>query len=84
MDKTRLNISMDKDIAEYIRIYARENRTSVSELMTQFVLSIKRRREGQNMEQVFADPEFYNALLETQEKIQTGKAAWYTFEEVFA
>lgn len=37
MSKTRLNISIDYDLADFIKIYAQENRTTASEVITQFV-----------------------------------------------
>jgi len=42
MLKTRLNISTDKDLAEFIKIYAAENRTTIANIITQYILSIKK------------------------------------------
>ena len=47
MAKTRINISLDKDLAEFAKIFAAENRTSVADLITQFLLSLKRRVDGE-------------------------------------
>ena len=35
MSKTRLNLSLDHDLVDFLKIYAQENRTTVSEMMTQ-------------------------------------------------
>ncbi len=40
MPKTRLNISLDQDLANFIKIFARENRTTASEVITQFILGL--------------------------------------------
>ena len=35
MPKTRLNITLDDDLASFIKIYAKENRTTVADIVTQ-------------------------------------------------
>jgi hypothetical protein len=82
MAKTRLNISIDYDLADFIKIYAQENRTSASEVITQFILGLKR-RAGQNTDTVLDDPKFSQALTEVHTRIQDGSAQWHTFDEVF-
>lgn len=83
MPKTRLNISIDYDLADFIKMYAQENRTSASEVITQFILGLKRRtvREGTNT--ILSDPNFSKALTEVHAKIKDGTAKWHTFDEVF-
>jgi hypothetical protein len=83
MPKTRLNISLDQDLAEYIKIYARENRTTTSEVFTQFILGLKRRRQGDSMDIIYSNPEFYKAVLDVQNRLKDGSAEWYSFDEVF-
>ena len=83
MTKTRLNLSLDHDLVDFVKVYARENRTTVSEMMTQFILTLKRKAEGDNMDLIFSDPDFYHAILDVQSRIRNGTAKWYTFEEVF-
>jgi len=83
MPKTRLNISIDYDLADFIKIYAKENRTTASEVITQFVLGLKRRTHRQHSETIISDPEFSQALTETHAKIKNGSAEWHTFDEVF-
>jgi len=41
MTKGKINITLDKDLIEYAKIYAEEQRTSVSEIFTQFILNLK-------------------------------------------
>ncbi|MCK5103204.1 MAG: hypothetical protein KAR17_10325 [Cyclobacteriaceae bacterium] len=83
MSKTRLNISLDQDLAEYIKIYAQENRTTTSEVITQFILGLKRRRQGDSMDIIYSNPEFYKAVLDVQNRLKDGLAEWYSFDEVF-
>ncbi|MCI5138186.1 MAG: hypothetical protein D3922_07170 [Candidatus Electrothrix sp. AR1] len=83
MAKTQLNISIDYDLADFIKIYAQENRTSTSEVITQFILELKRRTSRQDTDTVLADPKFSQALTGVHTKIQDGSAQWHTFDEVF-
>ena len=83
MVKTRLNISIDRDLSEYIKVYAKENRTTTSEIFTQFILGLKRRNQGDSMDLIYADPEFHKAVMDVKERLKDGSAEWYTFDEVF-
>lgn len=83
MMKTRLNLSLDHDLVDFMKVYAQENRTTVSEVMTQFILALKRKAEGDSMDLIFSNPDFYNAILDVQSRVRNGTAEWYTFEEVF-
>ena len=83
MSKARLNISMDDDLVDFIKIYARENRTTAAEIFTQFILSLKRRSQGDPMDIIFANPDFQQALMDTQARLKNGTAQWHSFEEVF-
>ena len=83
MPKSRLNISTDKDLIEFIKLYASENRTTVANIFTQYILSIKRKVEGENMEQILANPKFHEAMTEAQKKLQNGTAVWHTYDDVF-
>ena len=84
MPKKRLNISLDQDLVEYVKVYAQENRTTASEVFTQFILSLKRRSHGDNMDIIYSNPDFYKAILEVQNRIKDGSAEWYSFDEVFS
>ena len=50
MPKTRMNVSLDQDIADFARMFAAENRVTVADLMTQYLLNLKRKVEGRNAE----------------------------------
>ena len=50
MPKTRLNVSLDQDLAEFAKVFAAENRTSVADMVTQYLLALKRRVEGKYIE----------------------------------
>ena len=42
MAKTRINISLDQDLAEFAKIFAAENRTTVADMVTQYFLALNR------------------------------------------
>ncbi len=83
MPKTRLNISLDQDLADFIKVYVREHRTTVADVITQFVLALKRQAQGDAMEIILSNPDFHRALLDVQSRLRDGTAKWYSFEEVF-
>ena len=83
MPKTRINISIDQDLADFARIFAAENRTSVADIVTQYFLTLKRRIEGQDTERILAHPAFQDSMRIAQEKLQNGTAEWHSYDEVF-
>ena len=83
MPKTRINVSLDQDIADFAKVFAAENRTSVAEIVTQYLLSLKRHVEGENIEKILAHPAFEKAMQDTQTKLQDGTAKWHSYKEVF-
>ncbi len=83
MAKTRINISLDQDIADFAKVFAAENRTSVADMITQYLLALKRRIEVENIEKILAHPAFQQAMEETQSKLRSGTAEWHTYDEVF-
>jgi hypothetical protein len=83
MQKGKINITLDKDLIEYAKLYAEEQRTSVSEIFTQFLLNLKRVKVGDPTQIILADPDFRDSLLETISKIKSGKAKWFKYKEVF-
>ncbi len=83
MTKTRINISLDQDLADFAKVFARENRISVAEMMTQYLLTLKRRIDGQDSERVLAHPTFQDAMEASQARLQDGSAEWYSYDEVF-
>jgi len=83
MPKARLNISLDQDLVDFVKVYVRENRTTVADVVTQFVLALKRQAQGDSMEIILSNPDFHKALREVQSRLSNGTAKWYTFEEVF-
>ena len=83
MQKSRINLTLDTDLVEFIKNYAESQRTSVSEVFTQFALKLKRNKENDPTEIIIADPEFSDALIETMAHIKEGKVAWKQYDEVF-
>ena len=83
MPKTRINISLDQDIADFARFFAEENRTTVANLITQYLLNLKRKVEGRNTEIIFADPALQSAMQEALTRLQDGSAVWHTYNDVF-
>ena len=83
MPKTRLNVSLDKDLAEFAKVFAAENRTSVADIVTQYLLVLKRRVEGEYIEKILAHPAFQKAMEDAQAKLRNGTAEWHSYDEVF-
>jgi len=83
MQKGKVNITMDQDLIEYAKSYATEQRTTVSEVFSQFILSLKRARENDPTETILGDPAFRESLVETISRIQTGDVKWSRYDEVF-
>lgn len=83
MLKSKINITMDRDLIEYIKSYAADQRTTVSEIYTQFVLNLKRAKEKDPTEIILADPDFKESLLQTISKIRSGDTRWFKYSEVF-
>jgi len=67
MPKARLNISPDQDLVDFVKVYVRENRTTVADVITQFVLSLKRHAQGESMEIILSDPDFHKAILNVKQ-----------------
>jgi hypothetical protein len=84
MEKGKLNITLDKDLIDYAKIVAKENRTTVSELVCQFILNLKRTRENNPTEIILSDPAFRESTLDTIAKLKTGDVKWHTYEEIFS
>lgn len=75
---------MDADLIEYAKAYAATQRTTVSEVFTQFILNLQRLNEQNDpMKIILDDPGFRDSLLETMMKIKTGKTTWSQYDEVF-
>ena len=74
---------MDHDLVAYIKSYADEQRTSVSEVFTQFILNLKRSKAKEPTDIVLSDPDFRDSLLQTIEKIKSGDVKWHKYKEVF-
>ena len=83
MQKGKINVTLDKDLIDYAKLYAEEQRTSVSEIFTQFILNLKRMKENDPTEIILADTDFRKSLLQTIAKIKSGKVKWSTYKEVF-
>lgn len=83
MRKVRVNITLDDDLSKFLKGFSFSQRLSMSELINQWALSLKRAQDNQGMETILSSPEFYKSLLETLEKSRSGKIKWYSREEVF-
>ena len=83
MQKTRINLTLDADLIEFIKEYAETQRTTVSEVFTQFALKLKRAKENDPTETILADPDFSDSLLQSIEKIKSGTVTWHSYDEVF-
>ena len=83
MKKVRVNITLDDDLSKFLKGFSLSQRLSMSELINQWALSLKRAQENQGMEIILSSPEFYESLLKTLGKTRSGKMKWYGHEEVF-
>jgi hypothetical protein len=83
MPKTRINISLDQDLADFAKIFAAQNRTTVADIITQYLLTLKRKIEGKDTEKILADPAFHTALQEAQTRLRNGTAEWHSYNEIF-
>ena len=83
MPKTRINISLDQDLADFAKIFAKENRTSVADMVTQYFLTLKRRTEGRDTERILSHPAFQEAMQQAQSKLKDGSAKYHSYEELF-
>ncbi|MCB2183296.1 MAG: hypothetical protein KQH63_14780 [Desulfobulbaceae bacterium] len=83
MPKTRINISLDQDLADFAKIFATENRTSVADIVTQYLLTLKRKIEGKEIEKILSEPAFHAAMEEAQAKLRNGTAEWHSYDDVF-
>lgn len=83
MPKTRINISLDQDLADFAKIFAQENRISVADMVTQYLLTLKRRIEGQDCERILSHPAFLEAMELAQTRLKDGSAKWHSYDEVF-
>ena len=83
MHKGKLSITLDKDLIEFAREYAQYQRTSVSEIFSQFVLNLKRTKQNDPTDIILEDPDFQESLLDTISRIRTGSVKWHSYEEVF-
>ncbi|PKL52417.1 MAG: hypothetical protein CVV37_01320 [Nitrospira bacterium HGW-Nitrospira-1] len=83
MHKGKVNITLDRDLIEYVKTYAEEQRTTISEIFTQFVLNLKRTKDKEPTEVILTDPDFKESLLDMISRIRNGKVKWFRYDEVF-
>ncbi len=83
MPKTRINISTDQDLADFIKVFAAENRTTVAEIFNQYIISIKKKVENEYAEPILSNPIFKEAMIDAQNKLQNGAANWYSYTDLF-
>ena len=83
MQKTRINLTLDADLMDFVKGYAESQRTTVSEVFTQFALKLKRLKESDPTEIILDDPDFTDSLLSLISRIKTGDVKWHSYDEVF-
>jgi len=84
MAKTRINLSLDLDLAEFAKVLAEENRTTVADIFTQYLLALKRSKAGEPADIILSDPAFREAMEDVQRRLRSGKVKWHSFDEVFS
>lgn len=83
MRKARINLTLDADLIDFVKEYAESQRTTVSEVFTQFALKLRRLKENDPTEVILGDPDFTTSLLDTATKIKSGAVKWFDYGEVF-
>ncbi len=83
MQKARINLAIDADLLDFVKEYAEIQRTTVSEIFTQFALKLKRMKENDPTESILADPDFSASLMETVSRVKAGQVSWKSYDEVF-
>ena len=83
MKKVGVNITLDDDLSKFLKGFSLSQRLSLSELINQWALNLKRAQENQGMETILSSPEFYKSLLETLDQSRTGKLKWHSRKEAF-
>ncbi len=84
MPKTRLNLSLDQDLVDFVKLFAAQQRVTVADVVTQYLLALKRRDEREEVESVLSHPAFHQAMADVQARLQDGSAEWLSFDQVFA
>ncbi len=83
MQKTKINITLDKDLIDFANLCAEEQRTTVSEIIGQFILNLRRVKRNKSTEMIRPDPDFKKSLLDTVSRIRSGKMKWHSYNKVF-
>ena len=83
MQKARINLTLDADLIDFIKEYAENQRTTVSEVFTQFALKLKRLKENDPTETILADPDFAESILHTIDRNKAGSIVWHDYNEAF-
>lgn len=78
MRKVKVNITLDDDLACFLKGFSLAQRLSMSELINQWALNLKRAQQNQGMETILSSPEFYQALVETLERSRHGNIKWHS------
>jgi len=52
-------------------------------MVTQYLLILKRRVEGEAMEKILTHLAFHHAMEDAQAKLRNGTAQWHSYDEVF-
>jgi len=68
---------------DFLKVFAGENRMTVADVVTQYILALKRRSQGDASEMILANPVFHQALMDARAKLRDGSASWSEFDEVF-
>lgn len=83
MRKERLNLAFDQDLVLFIRGYAQENRTTLTDLFTQYMLTLMRNMSDTQNPSVVYDRAFNKTMEDIRTAARSGNTKWHTYEEVF-
>ena len=77
-------MSLDQDLVDFAKLFAAENRTTVAEVITQYLLHLKRKAQGEATTRLFVHPAFYEAMENIKTKLRDDKAEWKSKKEAFS
>ena len=83
MEKARINLALDRDLLDFLKDYALLQRTTVSEVITQFALGLQRSKTDDPTALLLSDPAFAASLESAVRNIQAGTVKWKSCSEVF-
>lgn len=84
MPKAKISLCLDPDLAAFVKDFAAQRHATVTDVITQYPLALKRNAEGESGGTILADPDLRRAMEEARARLQDGTATWSSYDEVFS